>query len=325
MKKKISLTFCDMPGSEKSRHLIEILSDKYEIEHDIDRPDYVIYSVFGHDFIKYKDAVRIFITGENIRPDFNLCDYAFSFDWIDFGDRHTRLPNFVTYDAWKDISERGSSALSGIEGKQAFCNFIYSNRFAHPARDAFFHALNAVEPVEALGPHLRNSARPIGEIYVGDWSRSKVEAQRQFKFSIAFENSPSPGYTTEKIVHALSADTIPIYWGDPLVSRMFNEDRFIDVRRLGVDGAIERVLALHRDDAAYLDMVNRPFLASTDVADTLSEAALLAALAAIFDRPLAEARRRNMFAWGRKYEAERHREIRAAAFARKILALRFWK
>jgi hypothetical protein len=252
MKQRIRLDFSDFPGPTNVKFITDLLSRRYDVEVNQKDPDYVIYSVFGSNFLRYDDAVRIFFTGENVRPDFNLCDYAFSFDWLEFGDRHFRAPNFMLYDQWRDIMIRQSSKLDSLDGKEAFCNFIYSNGDAHPSRDEFFHALNAVEPVESFGAHLRNSDWQVGEAYQGDWSAAKVAAQRKFKFTIAFENSSSPGYTTEKLVHALAADTIPIYWGDPLVGRVFNEARFINMNVLGVKEALEQILALHRDDDSYL-------------------------------------------------------------------------
>ncbi len=37
--------------------------------------DYLFFSCFGHSNLKY-DCIKIFFTGENIVPDFNICDYA---------------------------------------------------------------------------------------------------------------------------------------------------------------------------------------------------------------------------------------------------------
>jgi hypothetical protein len=302
-----------MPGpTYPAKFITDLLSQRYDVEVNQKAPDYVIYSVFGSNFLRYENAVRIFFTGENVRADFNLCDYAFSFDWLEFGDRHIRAPNFVLYSQWGDILTRQSSKLDSLDGKEAFCNFIYSNGNGHPSRDEFFHALNAVEPVESFGAHLRNSDRQVGEPYQGDWSLAKVAAQRKFKFTIAFENSSSPGYTTEKLVHALAADTIPIYWGDPLVGRVFNEARFINMNVLGVKEALEQILALHRDDAAFLEYVNRPFFNDSAPLRDLSADGLLDAFDAIFRRPKQDAIRRNPYFWGRKYEDRRRLEMRAA-------------
>ena len=310
----IRVTFTDFPGPFNPKRIVTLLQRRWPIEVVHRHADYLIYSVFGTEFLKHRDVVRIFFTGENVRPDFNLCDYAFSYDWLDFGDRHFRAPNFVLYDQWRDIVSRRASCLQDLSTKTAFCNFIYTNADSHPRRDLFFRALNASCRVELFGSHLRNSARPIGPAYRDDWTETKVNAQRHFKFSIACENSSSPGYTTEKLVHALAADTIPIYWGDPLVGKVFNCERIIDLNHASDGDAVERVLALHRDSSAYLDMLNRPFFSDDHAVAALSDDALLDAFQAIFSQDKSAAVRRNPHAWGRVYEERRRFEIRAAKY-----------
>ena len=321
----LRIAFTDFPGRFNPDRIAALLSRRHTVVEVEDDPDYVIHSVFGHDYLRHENAVRIFFTGENVRPDFNLSDYAFSYDWLEFGDRHFRAPNFVLYDQWRDIVARGSSGVPDLAGKDGFCNFIYTNGDGHPIRDRFFHALNAVEKVESFGAHLRNSERIIGDAYRGDWTAPKVDAQRRFKFTIAFENSVSPGYSTEKLVHALAADTIPIYWGDPEVGRVFNGERLIDMNRLSIEEGVERVLALHRDDAAWLEMVNRPFFAPGAPLAALGDEALLNAFDRIFSQPRDQAFRRNPHFWGRKYEARRRAEVEAEKLVRRVKRLAFWR
>ena len=140
-----------------------------------------------------------------------------------------------------------------------------------------------------------------------------MKAQSKFKFSIAFENSSTPGYTTEKIVQALAADTIPIYWGDPLVGRVFNEGRIINMNKLDTDQAIKLVMDLHQDGDAYLEYVNRPFFSASADLDQLTDHAILSAFSSIFDQPKVDAYRRNFHAWGPKYESRRRFEVEAGA------------
>ena len=49
-----------------------------------------------------------------------------------------------------------------------------------------------------------------------------------YKFMITMENSRVPGYFTEKLMNGLHAFTIPIYFGDPLVTTRLNNKRFIN-------------------------------------------------------------------------------------------------
>ena len=62
--------------------ILDILKKNYEVVLS-ETPEYLFYSVFNDDYIKY-DCVRIFVTGENICPDFQMCDYAIGFERMEF-------------------------------------------------------------------------------------------------------------------------------------------------------------------------------------------------------------------------------------------------
>merc|ERR1712130_557071 len=50
----------------------------------------------------------------------------------------------------------------------------------------------------------------------------------KYKFMIAFENSRTNGYMTEKFFNAMYGYTIPIYFGDDMAATYFNERRFVN-------------------------------------------------------------------------------------------------
>ena len=72
----------------------KILCKKYKIIIS-DTPDYIFYSVFGHEHLNY-ECIRIFYTGENIIPDFNICDYGIGFsNELKFNDRYLRTVSYT--------------------------------------------------------------------------------------------------------------------------------------------------------------------------------------------------------------------------------------
>jgi hypothetical protein len=161
--RQIKLCFSDFHSKAKNR-LFDLLNRHFNFEIDNTNPDYNIYSVFGNDYLKHKNCIRIFYTGENLRPDFNLCDYAFSFDWLEFGDRHFRAPNYVLFDEWPEMLRKKRSSINACSlSNKKFCNFIYSHGNGNPLRDEFFYDLNSIKKVDSLGPHLRNAYEPIGK------------------------------------------------------------------------------------------------------------------------------------------------------------------
>lgn len=272
-------------------------------------PDYVICSVFGDGATRrrgarvpqhhlYPDAIKIMYSGENTLPDLNFCDYGIGFDYVVFGDRYQRVPLFALYDAYQALLQpRAPLTRDDIASRVEFCNFTFSNHKAMPARDAFFHLLNARKPVLSTGRHLRNSdALDLYQQQTGlDHHAAKVGFLAQFKFTIAFENSSQPGYTTEKVMGPLAARSVPIYLGNPRIAEDFNTASFINGHDFpSLDALADEVMRIDADDAAYLAMLNAPPLPAGQQEDPHLPA-LEKFLLRIFTPPKAEAQRRQRY------------------------------
>ncbi len=313
--KQVRIAFTDFPGPFNPTRITNLLKQRFDVAVERKKPDYVVFSVFGNEYLSYPDAVRIFFTGENVHPDFNLCDYAFGYDWLTFEDRYYRCPNYQLYDQFKDLCRRRTSLPPREDAaKRRFCNFIYSNAQAHPFRDEFFHLLCQYRKVDSAGAHLNNTGSTPGPVFEGDWPGEKVKFQRSYKFSIAFENSSTIGYTTEKIVHALAADTIPIYWGNSAIAREFNPRRFINCHEFSsLRDAIQRIREVDECDDLYRQILAEPFFPSDEVPEYLKDARILGQFEHIFSQNKADAFRRNKFVWGKRYEERRIGEVKALA------------
>lgn len=260
----IRVAFCDFSTTDKAASaewILKILKKYYDVQIS-DTPDYVFFHESTHEHLKYTSAIKIFYTLENIHPNFNICDYAISFDHMSFGDRHYRLPFYLVSPFYfaddADRQEAGDVLFrkeppftqADLLEKKGFCSFVYGNYLANKERELFFKKLNNYKKVASGGTYLNN---------VGGKVPSKLQFEKKHKFSIAFENSSREGYTTEKIVNALAARTIPIYWGNPNVGMEFNVKRFINCHDFkDMDAVIERVKEIDNDDAKYLEMVNQP-------------------------------------------------------------------
>jgi hypothetical protein len=55
----------------------------------------------------------------------------------------------------------------------------------------------------------------------------KIEALKDYAFSVIIENANIDGYFTEKLLDAITTGTCPIYWGNPSISDFFNIDGII--------------------------------------------------------------------------------------------------
>ena len=195
-----------------------------------DDPDIVFYSCYAREHMKYQNALKVFFNGENVHPDFNECDYAISCQPIQYGNRYFRLSDFdITMDA--SVNDRRGLDVSD---KTRFCNFIYSNDHRDQEgarlRMEFCRLLMAYKHVDCPGRVLHNLDAPelVGRLD-RNRSTSKKDFIRQYKFTIAWENTYGEGYTTEKLSEPLMAGSVPIYWGS--VPDYINPKSIVDVSK----------------------------------------------------------------------------------------------
>ncbi|EJB86912.1 alpha1,3-fucosyltransferase [Helicobacter pylori Hp H-10] len=269
-------------GFRKKFILHFILSQRYTItlHRNPDKPaDIVFGNPIGsaRKILSYQNTKRVFYTGENEVPNFNLFDYAIGFDELDFRDRYLRMPLYYDRLHHKAESVNDTTAPYKIKSdslytlkkpshhfkenhpnlcavvndesdplKRGFASFVASNPNA-PIRNAFYDALNSIEPVTG-GGSVRNT--------LGYNVKNKSEFLSQYKFNLCFENTQGYGYVTEKIIDAYFSHTIPIYWGSPSVAKDFNPKSFVNVCDFkDFDEAIDYVRYLHTHPNAYLDML----------------------------------------------------------------------
>ncbi|WP_428306846.1 glycosyltransferase family 10 domain-containing protein [Lacipirellula sp.] len=255
MKPRIRLDYADFWGifRPQNNYFTHLLSPHYEIE-IAEQPDFLIYSGFGNTF-RRRTGTRIFYTGENCRPNFRECDFAFTFDFVDRAE-HYRLPLYAWYGDPGMLVKGEVDAERILAQKTSFCNFIYSNPKCK-TRNKFFELLSKYKRVDSGGKLMNN---------IGGRVANKREFMSRYKFTIAFENDSYPGYTTEKIVHLMMAESLPIYWGNPLVHLDFNPQSFVNYFDYGsLEALVDRVIEIDRDDALYCEYVRQPWYHGNEV------------------------------------------------------------
>lgn len=261
-----------------------------------DNPDYIFFSVFGNRHLDYNQCIKIFYTGECQTPDFNFCDYAIGFDRIDFKDRYLRFPLYYTYaDDYKYMLTK--HIQPSLKEKTEFCAFVYSNRNAAPQRQQFLQLLTQYKHVNSGGRFQNNIGKPVDD---------KRTFQSKHKFVIAFENAQYEGYTTEKLLQAFAAHTIPIYWGDPTVVQDFNSDSFINCNDYNsFEDVVECVRKIDNDDQLYLNMLAQPAINNGEQQYKNAINQLDQFLAHIFDQPI-----QNAYRYPREYWNQKQRRLR---------------
>lgn len=112
----------------------------------------------------------------------------------------------------------------------------------------------------------------------------KAAFLRRFRFDLAFENSASPGYVTEKIIEPLQAGCIPIYWGAPDVARDFNPRRIVHARDFRTwDELAIHILELDEDRDARMAILGEPIFVGDRLPKPLLGATICDAVELLLD------------------------------------------
>jgi hypothetical protein len=277
----LKLKFIDQwPGwPGRDSFLYRLISQDYDID-DSGSPDYVLSAGNGYEHLKY-DCIKILWTGENIVPDFNCFDYCMGFDHIEFDDRYARIPHFVLYKEFASLGNELKLEDTSSLLKRDFCSFVVSNGTGSPLREKFFYRLSKYKPVASGGRYLNNVGGPVP---------NKLEFCAKYKFNIAFENSVSPGYCTEKVMQPLTVHSVPIYYGSPTVEEDFNLNCMVLVKdESDMERAVEEIIYLDTHDDAYLEKILCPCLAQKSPEFYYRRMKLF--LQHIFDQPIEKAHR----------------------------------
>lgn len=290
---------------------MHILQKRYNVVLDSVDPDFIICSPLGrpYDYIKY-DCPRIMYTGEFLSADFNAIDYFIGFDDIEFGDRSFRFPLFL----WSDNGQYPPSqplsedeAWKELKSKEYFCNYIFGHDTAIGKREEILKSLSNYKRVECAGKHFNNM--PNGERLT---IRTKHAFMNKCKFSISAESVCYPGFTSEKIVDAFRAKTIPVHFGDPTIEKTFNEKAFVDCNQYeSIDAAVEKVIEIDKNDDLYIDMLCQYRYNSLDYENEMFKK-LEEYLYSIFDQDKEEAYRRPRFyraGWHETYLKEYNKHM----------------
>ena len=265
---------CDIPGvgtclGFNPNHnmlldMVRVLRNDVEVvapEH----ADVLFYSCYSQNHRRFsKDRVKkIFFTGENLRPNFNDCHYALSFDFDDYGGRNIRFPLWMMQIDW--FGKKGYEnpqyvfPVQYVDGpnpfkekpKDLFASSVFNNHF--PNRVSICKKLNEYKQTDIYG-------RPTGNWSYGE--DRKLENISRYKFNICFENTDFPGYNTEKLIQARVAGCIPLYWGSTAVDRDFNPAAYLNMADFpSEDAFVEKIKQVDNDPAMASAILNAPLFA----------------------------------------------------------------
>lgn len=173
-----------------------------------------------------------------------------------------RRPGFMRYfdltmtyrreaDVWWPYipAAEGLLALPQAKTQTAPAVLFQSQSYDRSGRNAFARELSKHLKIDSYGRFL-NNRRLAGD---DGSSAAKLSVMARYKFALAFENSRSPDYVTEKFFHPLMAGSVPVYRGAPNVADFApGEKCFINADDFSGPAELAAYLnALARDEQAY--------------------------------------------------------------------------
>jgi hypothetical protein len=222
----------------------------------------VIFSLgFGLEYTRFKDCIRIQYAGENVRPNFKFFDYSLTFDFDDYGGKNFRFPLWMMHIDWFNVGTYDNpewlvpeNYLYGeneftIKEKTLFCSILFSKII--DSRIKGIEIISKYKPVDVFGILNQSVKIPDGEKY-------KMDLISNYKFSMCYENSITPGYHTEKLFQGKIAGNIPIYYGDKTIEKDFNKKCFINAAEMSNDELIETIKEIDCNTNLYKSFFNEP-------------------------------------------------------------------
>jgi len=227
--------------------------------------DIVFSSCYASDYEEIKresqQALQVLFLGENIRPYYTDYDISISFDQAAYCGRNIYLPLWMLEIDWFNkplYKDRKTVSLHRLTEKRRFnlssrrnaiC-FIGNN--CEPFR---IYALSRLEELGVVVDRFGSQSKPVGD---------KQRLLQEYKYTLCFENSYFPGYTTEKPVHSYLAGCRSVYWGglDPIV----RTDKNNSLIRIESTEDIEKIGHRITSKDFYADIIEQePFVTLVDI------------------------------------------------------------
>lgn len=219
-------------------------------------------------YVKYKEWTHKYLFNGESTMKCNKSDY----DVVLWGERNHKnvvnVPLFVPYIYCNDFITKliETKNVTSVP-KNDVCVIISNPR--GEMRNRFLNALENNFNVTYAGSYKNNIGENIPYAYNTPEFSNFVS---NFKFIISMENSRNDTYITEKVVHGLLANTIPVYWGSTRVFDYFNKDRLLCLEE-NVNETIHSMKELANDSNKWLAMVNQPIFTNNNFDRTIQNIA----------------------------------------------------
>ena len=134
--------------------------------------------------------------------------------------------------------------------KDKFCSIVYGKQIES--------RINAVQNISSNYKKVDVFGKANPNYYLPDGEKYKLDLISSYKFSLCYENSVTPGYHTEKLLHGKIAGNVPIYYGDETISQDFNPDCFINAVNMSDEELVQTIIELDQSEVLYDKILREP-------------------------------------------------------------------
>lgn len=264
MKETIKIWYADFWPEWNDENFIQpILEKHFNVILDQKNPDVLFHSIFnGQKEAQSYNCKKVLFLGENYRPSQFKTDYSISFD--PHSDTNFRLPLWqafiLLHPALRVLLDAGRKRHVNFDN---FAAFVVSNP-SNQLRNSHYDQLRDYKPLKSYGK-VRTNDLKLQQYSQGKYWRSAKQnffEKHTHKFFMAYENSSSPHYCTEKLMDAFLAGSVPIYWGDPMVNEDWNAQSFINVNDHGNDW-VSVIKKIDNDHVWFDEIYSQPPMTDT--------------------------------------------------------------
>ena len=244
LKKDLRILLCNFwVGYDQLNNMFShLLSRHYNLTIDYENPQVIIYTRYNTEERKFyydKNVLKIYWTADPIILDQDTSKgsirrlnplyefesyedkpvledhYALTSDLCNYHPHHYHLPYYI-HSAYYQQEQLLTAHLNTPDWTtKKDISFVYTNH--HPwHRNYYFEILSKYLKINSGGKHLNN---------IGYKVEDKQKFIQKHAFDLSIENCFEHGYTTEKLLEPIMAQTIPIYWGS--TANIINPKRYI--------------------------------------------------------------------------------------------------
>lgn len=205
---------------------------------------------------------KIWFTGENVKPPIpDGFDAYLSYESNEYHPKNIYFPLWILNLNWF-----GHTGVHGFTSSNPTQEELLSPQ--SPEKSHLYERTGCCAFIGVMENTRRNALFEVSKIMntdvygasVGNRVKDKIEVANNYRFILAFENSISQGYVTEKLLEAQLTNAFPLYWGPRQVD-YFNPERYLNFSNFnGLSNFLEEIRRLDRNPEELIHKLSQPVL-----------------------------------------------------------------